>query len=501
VAFGEAAASLASAVCWLRASNVENSLSPCALYFGSFDVTGDGSAACFQPGYAPPGEARQREELLKGQGPQDGEQVIPDSVKDGLDFADLVDLAAPRAYAMVATTEDMFPFTGVQATHDEAAGFYSLFGAGDNLQFFTGPGGHGAIIPLMPKIVAFYRHWLLNDDSPAPTLANLKWPDFRVFWCTSTGQVATALSGKTIYQINQERALSVLPKRPPVSSTAQLEQLQSQLQKDIPELIGMNSQLQPPRGPTVVSTAQRDGYQIQTAVFHSQSGMQLPAFLAIPASDGPKPALLITSYKPLDSLIIPGSEFDRAAKSGSIVLLMSPLPWPKQTNEDKPTLGPLLPWSSRALIVGKTLVGMRVEDTLAAVQWLIDDEQVDPKQIDASADGPSAIVLLHAAALDTRIRGITVAHAFATYQSVVGTAEHKGISESVIPNVLEHYDLDDLMIAIAPRKIAVIDPVNADGSRLTQAEFNAQLARVYAADDALHLHDRLILSDTVTRQQ
>ena len=98
--------------------------------------------------------------LMPSIGPQDGEQVIPNFIKDGLDFADLVELAAPRAYAQVSTTEDMFPFRGAQATHDEAARFYGLLHAEDKLQFFTGPGGHGAIRPLNPKIIGFFMHEL-----------------------------------------------------------------------------------------------------------------------------------------------------------------------------------------------------------------------------------------------------------------------------------------------------------------------------------------------------
>jgi hypothetical protein len=173
---------------------------------------------------------------------------------------------------------------------------------------------------------------------------------------------------------------------------------------------------------------------------------------------------------------------------------MSPLPWPKATNEDKATLGALLPWTSRALLVGKTFVGMRTEDMLAAVQWLADNKEVNGKEIDAYAEGPSGVVLLHAAALDPRIRRITLAHSLSTFQSVVDVDVHRNIPESVIPNVLQHYDLDDLRIAIAPREITELNPVNADGAALTQSGFQSQLSRVYAADASLGVHDRVHVS-------
>jgi len=53
-------------------------------------------------------------ELFPTQGPQDAEQTLPRFAAEGLDFADWVELAAPRPYAIVSTMQDMFPFAGAQ---------------------------------------------------------------------------------------------------------------------------------------------------------------------------------------------------------------------------------------------------------------------------------------------------------------------------------------------------------------------------------------------------
>ncbi|MGN6817445.1 MAG: alpha/beta hydrolase, partial [Sphingomonas sp.] len=44
--------------------------------------------------------------LLAGPGPQDGEQSIPGFIAAGLDLPDWVELAAPKPYAVISTTED-----------------------------------------------------------------------------------------------------------------------------------------------------------------------------------------------------------------------------------------------------------------------------------------------------------------------------------------------------------------------------------------------------------
>jgi hypothetical protein len=51
---------------------------------------------------------------------------------------------------------------------------------------------------------------------------------------------------------------------------------------------------------------------------------------------------------------------------------------------------------SGQLLVGKTFVGMRTEDMIAAVQWLAARKDVDAAKISADADGASGVVLLHA---------------------------------------------------------------------------------------------------------
>ena len=116
---------------------------------------------------------------------------MPGFIASGFDFADWVELAAPRAYAMVGTVSDMFPWKGFLQTATEARRFYSLFdksaeGVGSyqlsvvssQLTTVTGPtlnpdtaneipasspfqviagiGGHGNLKPIQAQIVGFF---------------------------------------------------------------------------------------------------------------------------------------------------------------------------------------------------------------------------------------------------------------------------------------------------------------------------------------------------------
>ncbi len=155
---------------------------------GSFGCSGGGTMSAYLTALDPRVKAgvsacyiTSYDKLLQSIGPQDGEQVIPDFIRDGLDFADLVELVAPRPYVIMSTTEDMFPFDGAHEAHDEAERIYALYGAGDHLQWFTGPGHHGAIGPMMPKTIVFFNHWLSHREIAPPEIIDFKHPTQRSF--------------------------------------------------------------------------------------------------------------------------------------------------------------------------------------------------------------------------------------------------------------------------------------------------------------------------------
>src|SRR5581483_2459088 len=118
-------------------------------------------------------------------------------------------------------------------------------------------------------------------------------------------------------------------------------------------------------------------------------------------------------------------------------------------------------------LVGKDLVGMRVEDVLRAVEWLSARDDVDPAHLSAQGTGPMGIVLLHVAVLDPRIQSIVLDRTLVSYRNAVEEPAPQDLAQSVIPGVLQHYDLDDLVMALAPRSVVVTDPIDAAGKTVT----------------------------------
>jgi dienelactone hydrolase len=119
----------------------------------------------------------------------------------------------------------------------------------------------------------------------------------------------------------------------------------------------------------------------------------------------------------------------------------------------------------RAFLAGKTLVGMRAADVSRALDLLAQRPEVDAARITGEGVGAGAVVLLHAAACDARLRGLTLDSMVSSYESVVTGRMHRDMYSSIVPGVLAHYDLPQLIAALKPRPVEVRNPVDPLGNR------------------------------------
>jgi uncharacterized protein (TIGR03435 family) len=342
------------------------------------------------------------EDLLpSATGVQEAEQSIPHFIESGLDFADWVEAAAPRPYAIISTTADMFPFEGARQSYNEAKRIYGLYGAEDRLQWITGPGGHGNLGPISPAILSFFAKYLKGDTSEQQFIpVRPAHPDD--LRCTPTGHI----DGETVWSLNRTRV--------PTPHVQDFEHLRA----DIRALTGITWQ------PGTKAASLPDGVK---------------SFR--PEGAGPHAAVLW-----LDSADLTESPL----KDGSLVLLIHPRPWPPGTESIKsPYLGAFNLLSLRAFLVGKTLVGIRADDVLEAADWVLANEH--PSSVTVHAVGALGIVALHAAMLDPRITRVEVDDSLPTYRSIVDEPLSRNVSEIVIPGVLKKYDVPDLIHATARR--------------------------------------------------
>jgi cephalosporin-C deacetylase-like acetyl esterase len=417
--------------------------------------------------------------LLPSIGAQDAEQSIPGFIASGFDFADWVELAAPRAYAMVGTVSDMFPWKGFLQTAQESRRFYSLFDAsaagtptnsgaphlasemwvpatptGPTLnpdtanaipasspfQVITGIGGHGNLRPITSQIVQYFLVHLAGKSAdayvapppPAPGASPFAAPNVPpgTLQVTPTGQVASSYPGcATVHTLNLKRAAGKIPQ-------FVAPQTLQQVQTDIREVTNAEAV---PGGPP-------SGFK----------GLPFPDYAAHPGPRDRIPAILLVMS---DVRGTPGNPTEDDVKAlsaaGNFVLGFVPTPSPPGGEETKsPILGPFYMTELRAELVDKTILGMRVDDVIHAVDYLAARLDIDAGNITVVASGHMGLVALHAAVLDPRIKHVTVDHVLESYASLLRAPMPLDAPQDILPGVLLKYDIPDLVRVLGPRLTA-----------------------------------------------
>jgi cephalosporin-C deacetylase-like acetyl esterase len=202
----------------------------------------------------------------------------------------------------------------------------------------------------------------------------------------------------------------------------------------------------------VLSTTPQQGYKQETVSYESEPGIRIPGLLVVPDGPGKKPAVLMVSKN---------AEAEELVKAGNVVFAIRPRgvsegPQPARRNEFVGDYSS----AARAYVMGKTLVGMRAEDIIRAVDYLVSRSDVDAARISAVGEGSLGVPLAHAAVIDKRIGRLTLRHTMASYRAAVDHPIYRGLYDVLVPGVVRKYDMDDLLAALAPRPVTVIKPAD-----------------------------------------
>jgi cephalosporin-C deacetylase-like acetyl esterase len=386
--------------------------------------------------------------LLAQLGPQDAEQNLPPFLNLGYDFPDFLYAFAPKPFLVLSAIRDFFPIGGARSTFDEAQRVYGEIGAKDKVKMVEADDGHGYTLPRRLAAYAWMSKWLKGQDDdgvepkfPLATEAELQ--------CTTTGQVTTSLGGETVFTLNQQRAKQVRAKAPNgvVEAARKLSGYQS--------IAGAPAT-------TPYGSFLKKGYSVEKFVYESEPGILIPAVLAIPdGAAGKRKAILY-----VDGAGKASAKLDNWMAQGTIVLAIDP----RGIGELAPDARGSEQWFgdassiNTALLIGRSMVGMRALDIVRAVEILARRADVDAASIHAIGIGRASVPLLYAAAFDTRIQSIELDGMLASYQSIIDSRLHRQVFEQVVPGAIRHYDLDDLVKAIAPRRVVVRNSVDAMGA-------------------------------------
>jgi len=439
--------------------------------------------------------------LLESIGPQDAEQCLPPFLRDGLDHPDFISAFAPKPYIILSAIRDFFSISGARETYAEAGRVYALLGAPDKLYMFEADNTHGYSLPRRLAAYEWLSRWLKGSEDHTPE-QEVKVDTAQELRCTPSGQVASSLGSETVFSLNIKRVEQNRPKRVPLTSAGVVAAHRTEMQRDVPRLISF----EPGTTPLNVKPFGRiesDGYLIEKLVYETEPGIIVPAVLFVPrTSESRKPAVVYVNDKGKSAGGSDGT-IDQLAKRGFVVLAMDmrgcgetrPRQNPDESDETYRYFGQY-DSAMRAFLAGKTLVGMRATDIWRGVDLLGSRPEVDAARIYGFGVGAGALTLLHEAVVDERIKELALDAMLVSYESVVTHRIHRNIYESLVPGALKVYDLPDLVAAMAPRPVWIVDAVDPVGQPVGVEDVRRDYSRsleayqAVGAQTAIHIATR-----------
>ncbi len=429
-------------------------------------------------------------EMLQTQGPGDSEHQVYAEIAQGLGHADYLMIRAPKPTLICAATRDeMFDISGAWRSLREAKRFYGRLGHPERVDLVEADVVHGFFRPLREGMARWMRRWLIGSDdavveTDSPLLSEeegitdefveaqgedygefirVRLPAIR---CSPQGQVQLMEGARSVFDFNREREKELaLLRRDYWKRTPR-----QQILREVRRLAGIRplDRLARPKVEKV-ETLRRRGYDIHKLILRPEPGIWLPALRFVPETRGPDMVLYLHGQgKQLDAQ--PSGPIEKLVGAGREVLAVD-LRGVGETKRSKGKwgYGPLFghDWEDFyvAYMLGRSYLGMRVEDALVCARYLADSSpQGAAARIHLVGIGETGPVALHAAALEPDLfTSLELRRSLVSWSSVVQTEVSVNQLVNTVHGALRKYDLPDLLRTLPGEKVTLIEQRNAAG--------------------------------------
>ncbi len=429
-------------------------------------------------------------EMLETQGPGDSEHQLYGEIAQGLGHADYLMIRAPKPTLICAASRDeMFDISGSWRSLREAKRFYGRLGHPERVNLVEADVVHGFFRPLREGMARWMRRWLVGIDDAVtetdfPLLSDeegttdefvvAQGNDYSEFnrarlptiRCSLQGQVQLMEGARSVFDFNRDRNKELAFERQDYWKGTPRQQII----REVRHLAGIRplDQLSRPKVENV-GTLQRRGYEIQKLILRPEPGIWLPALRFVPETPSQDTVLYLHGQgKQVDAQ--PGGPIETLVRTGREVLAVD-LRGVGETQRPKGKwgYGPLFghDWEDFyvAYMLGRSYLGMRVEDALLCARYLADSSPQDAlAKIHLVGIGETGPAALHAAALEPDLfASLELRRSLVSWSDVVQTEVAVNQLVNTVHGALEKYDLPDLLGTLPKEKVTVIEQTNAAG--------------------------------------
>lgn len=428
------------------------------------------------PFYDPPGSI------------SDAETDIVGSLPLRMDRGDLLATFAPKPLLVCYTKNDEGETYGPRNTeavienYDELTRIYGILRAKEKVSLFAGDLPHGMDFFSRRAIYGWFNRWFGKMEAGVEEAEYDAAPDSALD-STSTGQVLTSLRGRTVVQLNTDRAKKLLPTTyfavgaDPSRATEKVRAQLAGLLALPPEKTALRAQ--------VLSSNIRKKDRIEEIQFESEPGVRIVGWFVAPQDGAARhPCALYISDGYADEAVGEPSPFDDVLRHGhavcAIALRGTGLSTPRPARGgpvfyQQMNLGERFAWAN--LVLGNSVIGQRVWDIVRTLDYLSSRTDVDASQIRVVGQEGAGLASLMSAVLDERVRSILLTRMLVSYMSVVQSTDYSLPLDWFVPGILRHFDVPDLSAAVYPRPVWIVDAVDAPGTTLNEQEVRQHYAQ------------------------
>jgi cephalosporin-C deacetylase-like acetyl esterase len=429
------------------------------------------------PYYDPPGSISDAETDLVG------------SLPLHIDRGDLLAAFAPKPLLVCYTKNDEGQTYGphnseaILEDYDELTRVYGILGARDKVDLFAGDLPHGMDFFSRRAVYGWFNRWFDKMDAGVEEAEYDAAPDNSLN-VTPSGQVSTSLGGRSIVQLNTDRAKRLLPISDFTNENIDLSHTREKVRTQLTELLAFPGERTALHA-QVLSSNLRKQQKIEEIQFESEPGVRIVGWFVAPqVGKSTHPCILYVSNGYSDDVVAEPSSFDEVVRQGYAVCAIAVRGTGLSTPRP-PKAGPVFyqqmnleerfAWAN--LVLGSCVMGQRVWDILRTLDYLVARPDVDSSQVRMIGQEEAGLAALMAAVIDNRIQSILLTRTIVSYMSVVQSTDYSLPLDWFIPGILRHFDIPDLAAAVSPRSVWMVNTVGASGVILPVREVDALYAQ------------------------
>jgi hypothetical protein len=375
----------------------------------------------------------------------DPEQILYGTLGYGIDHPELLATVAPRGVLIGAAIRDFVPIAGARGAYEELRHPFSLMGATDKAGFVETDDTHSLNQELREATASWFVRRLAGKEVRVKELPSqiLKDGELR---CTETGQVIESLGGETVFTLNRRRAAEIAPRRSLPAGAGELESYQ----KEIRLLAHRVTRLDLER--------KEEGIHIPARTFGTSAQRGRPLVVVAEAGkDDPSVQALVKGL----------------VAGGRRVMGIDVRGW-GETKPHLPDKKANFSWDEffayRSLELGRPVFGQRLRDLLVTAPEIAGSPEWDLVGV-----GAGALLAAYAGALEPRVRGVAAIGLLLSYHSVIDDFLYRQPLSSLLPGVIGEFEVRDVLAAIAPRTLLVVNPENARRDPAPKVEAQREL--------------------------